>query len=116
MDLAGHSSGHVGAPVIHVGGLALGLEGLRTLTIQPGQAASYLTIGLSGDYDRLLIDVADVLLQPDVNLLLHIGTPSPLPDADIPIVINQQFTGLRFHVSDQHEAARRLRDDRHAGR
>ena len=98
---SGSLKGHVGAPVIHIGGLALRLEGLRTLAIQPGQAASYLTTGLSGDYERLVIDVADVLLQPAVDLTLHIDTPSPLPDVDIPVVIDQQFTGLRFHLSDQ---------------
>lgn len=95
----GTLSGHVGAPTIHIGRLALSVVGLRSLALRPGEAA-FLTMGIEGSYDLLGIDVADVFIDPDVDLVLDVDGPGPM-DFSVHTLIQDPMTGVRFHLADQ---------------
>lgn len=98
LGFEGTLTGHVGAPTIHIGGLTLSIDGLRSLSLLPGDV-TYLTTGIRGDYDHLAIDIADVFIDPDVELTLEVDGPGPA-NFDIEASIQAPFTGVRFHLSD----------------
>lgn len=92
--------GHVGAPTVHMGDLGLAISGLRSTALRPGNA-SYLSIGIQGDYDHLSLEPSDIFVDPDVELTLEVDGPRFLHFDIGPMVIQDPFTGLRFHLSDQ---------------
>ncbi len=92
--------GSVGAPTVHVGDLELSMSGLRSMRLSPSEV-TYLTIGVEGDYDLLSVDVADVFIDPDVELTLEVDGPLFLDFPIGPVVIDDPYTSARLHLSDQ---------------
>ncbi len=92
--------GHVGAPKIHIGDFELSITQLVSLVLSPSNV-TYLTTGITGNYNTLSIDIADVSIIPDVELTLKVDGPAFFDFNIGPIVINDEFTGIRFHVADQ---------------
>ncbi|MGH9184495.1 MAG: hypothetical protein ACRD0U_01550 [Acidimicrobiales bacterium] len=94
--------GHAGVPEARIDGLSLAINGLRSLNIRPSPSASYITTGLNGDYDTIVINIDEVYIDPDVDLTLTVEqvTGPDFTVIELPFVIDNPFTGVRFHLAD----------------
>jgi hypothetical protein len=85
LDTDVHVEGHYGIRPSHIGDIELDIEGLRSMTLQPGDApfglpalAGLLFPGVTGDYGTFSMNLFDVDINPDVYVKVWADAPGPI--------------------------------------